>query len=104
MDKKFDMIEIIQALMGSVEPYAETNIDTQHLENLKEWCDLHRRITEIIAKAANASNLRRYYSANKIIEEARYYLTDINADIATWWDNWKAEDEAEDENESDLPW
>lgn len=102
MDKKFDVFEIIQALMGSIEPYAETNIDKQHLANLKEWCDLHRRITEIIAKAANASNLKSYYSANKIVEEARYYLTDINADIGMWWDNWK--DEENNESESVCLW
>ena len=47
---KRDTFELIQALEGSIEPYAETHVDEKHLANLKEWCELHERITDEIAK------------------------------------------------------
>ena len=37
---KRDTFELIQALEGSIEPYAETHVDEKHLANLKEWCEL----------------------------------------------------------------
>lgn len=73
---KRDTFELIQALEGLIEPYAETHIDEKHLQNLKEWCDIHLKMTEAIADCAK-STLGCYKSASDIIMYARSYLFDV---------------------------
>ena len=89
---KRDTFELVQALEGSIEPYAETHADEKHLANLKEWCELHERITDEIVKAANASNLRCYYSAKEIIDYARRHLKEVNDYLGEYIKMWDIEE------------
>ena len=73
---KRDTFELIQALEGNIEPCADSHIDSQHKANLKEWCDIHMRMTEAIADCAK-STLGCYASASEIIMYARLHLLDI---------------------------
>lgn len=93
---KRDTFELIQALEGSIEPYAETHVDEKHLANLKEWCELHERITDEIAKVANTSNLRCYYSAREIIDYAREHLRNIDQCLGDYISNWNYDELAEE--------
>lgn len=89
---KRDTFELIQKLEGNIEPYAETNIDIEHLANLKEWCILHERITDEIAKVANNCDLRSYKSAKDIIDFARQHLEQVNSYVGEYIQNWKDEE------------
>lgn len=93
---KRDTFELIKALEGSIEPYAETHVDEKHLVNLKEWCELHERITDEIAKVANTSNLRCYYSAREIIDYAREHLRNIDQYLGDYINNWNYDNLAEE--------
>lgn len=93
---KYDTFELIQKLDGNIEPCAETNIDIEHLANLKAWCILHERITDEIAKVANTSNLRRYYSAREIIDYAREHLRNIDQYLGDYINNWNYDELAEE--------
>lgn len=93
---KRDTFELIQALEGSIEPCAETHVDEKHLANLKEWCELHNRITDEIAKVANTSNLRCYYSAREIIDYAREHLRNIDQYLGDYINNWNYDELAEE--------
>ena len=93
---KRDTFELIQKLEGNIEPCAETNIDNEHLANLKEWCELHERITDEIAKVANISNLRCYYSAREIIDYAREHLRNIDQYLGDYINNWNYDELAEE--------
>ncbi len=93
---KRDTFELIQALEGSIEPYAETHVDEKHLANLKEWCELHERITDEIAKVANTSNLRCYYSAREIIDYASEHLRNIDQYLGVYINNWNYDELAEE--------
>ena len=93
---KRDTFELIQALEGSIEPYAETRVDEKHLTNLKEWCELHERITDEIAKVANTNNLRCYYSAREIIDYAREHLRNIDQYLGDYINNWNYDELAEE--------
>ena len=73
---KRDTFELIRALEGEIEPVADSHIDSQHIANLKEWCDIHMRMTEAIADCAK-STLDCYASASEIIMYARLHLMDI---------------------------
>ena len=92
---KRDTFELIQKLEGNIEPCAETNIDNDHLSNLKEWCELHERITDEIVKAANASSLRCYYSAKEIIDYARQHLKEVNDYLGEYIKMWDIEESFE---------
>lgn len=70
---KRDTFELIQALEGEIEPVADSHIDSQHKANLREWCDIHMRMTEAIADCAK-STLDCYASASEIIMYARLHL------------------------------
>lgn len=89
---KRDTFELVQALEGSIEPYAETHADEKHLAKLKEWCELHERITDEIVKAANASSLRCYYSAKEIIDYARQHLKEVNDYLDEYIKMWDIEE------------
>lgn len=93
---KRDTFELIQALEGSIEPYTETHVDEKHLANLKEWCELHERITDEIAKVASTSNLRCYYSAREIIDYAREHLRNIDQHLGDYINNWNYDELAEE--------
>ena len=93
---KRDTFELIQALEGSIEPYAETHADEKHLANLKEWCELHERITDEIAKVANTSSLRCYYSAREIIDYAREHLRNIDQYLGDYINNWNYDELTEE--------
>ena len=99
---KRDTFELIQALEGSIEPYAETHVDEKHLANLKEWCELHERITDEIAKVANTSNLRCYYSAREIIDYAREHLRNIDQYLGDYINNWNYDELAEEPDEENY--
>ena len=86
---KRDTFELIQVLEGSVEPLAETNIDKKHLANLKEWCELHDRITTEILLVADKKDLRCYSSAKDIIDFARKHLEEINTYLTEYVQKWK---------------
>lgn len=95
---KRDTFELIQALEGSIEPCAETNIDIEHLANLKAWCMLHERITDEIAKVANNRDLHSYKSAKDIIDFARQHLKQVNSDVGEYIQNWKGEERSSEED------
>ena len=98
---KRDTFELIQVLEGSIEPYAETHVDEKHLKNLKEWCELHERITDEIIRCANMSNLRCYWSAKDIIDYARGYLRTTSDNLDDYIQEWNIEEsakETEDDN------
>lgn len=73
---KRDTFELIQKLEGSIEPCADTIIDDIRFKNLKEWVDIHMKMTEAIADCAK-SDLGQYKSANEIIRYAKCHLLDI---------------------------
>lgn len=98
---KRDTFELIQTLEGSIEPYAETYVDEKHLANLKEWCELHERITDEIIRCANMGSLRCYWSAKDIIDYAREYLRTMSNDLDDYIEAWNIEEsakETDDEN------
>ena len=95
---KRDTFELIQALEGSIEPCTETNIDIEHLANLKAWCVLHERITDEIAKVANNCDLRSYKSAKDIIDFARQHLEQVNSYVEEYIQNWKGEERSSEED------
>lgn len=90
---KRDTFEIIKALEGSIEPIAETNIDEKHLANLKEWCELHDRITTEILWVADKKGLMCYESAKEIIDYARKHLEEINTYLTEYAQKWEVENE-----------
>jgi hypothetical protein len=99
---KRDTFELIQALEGYIEPYAETHVDEKHLANLKEWCELHERITDEIAKVANTSSLRCYYSSKEIIDYAREHLRNIDQYLGDYINNWNYDELSEETDEENC--
>lgn len=93
---KRDTFELIQKLEGNIEPCAETNIDNEHLANLKEWCELHERIIDEIISCADDEDLREYYSAEKIISYARSYLRDVQDKLDDYISEWNIKESAKE--------
>ena len=98
---KRDTFELIQKLAGNIEPCAETNIDNDHLANLKEWCELHERIIDEIISCADDEDLREYYSAERIISYARSYLRDVQDKLDNYIPQWN-EYETKDSDNNDF--
>lgn len=48
--------EVVDKLIGPVDPVAETNEDSKRLENLKEMCDLASHLMRRIYGVANQLN------------------------------------------------
>lgn len=89
---KRDTFELIQALEGSIEPCAEGHIDSKHLANLKEWCELHDKIMCELMDCAKSDSLRCYGSAREIIDYARQYLTEIYEWLDDYVSEWNERD------------
>lgn len=64
---KFDLLEIIEKLLGEIRPVGATHIDTERFENLKKHEDL---IEQLVFKYANLiENIDRYEHSMKIVGE-----------------------------------
>ena len=98
---KYDIFELIQKLEGSIEPCAETHVDEKHLANLKEWCELHRNITKELFICADNEELRKFYSAGRIIDYARSYLRDVQDDLDNFISTWN-EQESKNSKKDDV--
>lgn len=97
---KRDTFELIQKLEGNIEPCAETNIDNEHLANLKKWCELHECIIDEIINCTDDEDLRRYYSAEKIISYARSYLRDVSDKLDNYIQEWNEYESRDNEEEN----
>lgn len=69
--------EILERLLGKIEPVGETNEDNKRFENLDRYREVLNFIIDRLLICANYKNDNRY-SVNKIGEEAFEILKDID--------------------------
>lgn len=86
--------ELVEALEGDIEPYAETHVDEKHYANIKEWVDIHDKMTRRLLDIANRDGLTCYYSANQIIQYAREHLEEIYNWIGSYLEEWDNENKS----------
>ena len=91
---KRDTFELIEALEGDIEPYAETHVDEKHYANIKEWVDIHDKMTGRLLDIANRDSMTCYYSANQIIQYAREHLEEIYNWIGSYLEEWDNENKS----------
>ena len=73
--------DIIKKLIGSVEPYGDSRIDEQRLENLNDMQILVEQLIRDIKSAASYSD-RQEHSMHQIGLQAKMFLQEIAADIS----------------------
>lgn len=69
--------EILERLLGKIEPVGETNEDNKRFENLDRYREVLNFIIDRLLICANYKNDNRY-SVNRIGEEAFEILKDID--------------------------
>ena len=71
------IIEVLDRLIGSVEPYGSTQIDAERLENLETLLEVTDECIKKIADVAKFIN-RYEYSIKEMAYRAYEYLADLN--------------------------
>lgn len=74
MDKKFTTLEIIENLIGKIDPVGESNEDDIRFENLKEMCELADLLIVKIDNVAYRNKNRPESSIKRAAEYADDFL------------------------------
>lgn len=71
MDTKYILNEL-----GSIQPYGDTNIDEERLENIDKYGELCEALIDKLIQTAQYAD-RHEYSMKKMAKEAEKWLEDI---------------------------
>lgn len=75
MERNFSIIEIIENLVGEINPVGETNEDEVRFENLKVMCDLVNSLISKIDDVAYKNKDSYEFSIKRSAEYAGKFLT-----------------------------
>lgn len=81
---------VVDALIGEVEPYGDTRIDSDRIENLD-------RLIELVSMLLDSIQIQCVYlgrpeaSISEIAEKAYNYIQDLNEQTSDWIDGYKVE-------------
>ena len=76
MEKKFTVVEIVENLIGEINPVGETNEDEIRFENLKLMCDLTNSLISKIDNVSYENKDRQEHSIKRAAEYAERFLTE----------------------------
>lgn len=76
MERKFSIIEIVETLVGEINPIGETNEDEVRFENLKVMCDLANNLISKIDDVSYKNKDRYEFSIKRSAEYAEKFLTE----------------------------
>lgn len=76
MERKFSIIEIVENLVGEINPVGETKEDEVRFENLKVMCDLANNLISRIDDVAYKNKNRYEFSIKRSAEYAGKFLTE----------------------------
>lgn len=65
MENKFTVVEIVENLIGKINPVGETNEDEIRFENLKLMCDLTNSLISKIGNVSYENKDRQEHSIKK---------------------------------------
>jgi len=68
-------VEIIQKLVGEINPIGETNTDNERFENLKTMCDLIESLISEIDAMAYKNNNAYEYSRKRASDYVKTFMT-----------------------------
>lgn len=73
--KAFELTEIIEKLIGEVEPVGSTHIDDERFENLKELCELTNTLVRKIDDIYFQNKDSKEYSVKRAAEYADDFMS-----------------------------
>lgn len=76
MERKFSIIEIVENLVGEINPVGETNEDEVRFENLKVMCDLANSLISRIDDVAYKNKDSYEFSIKRSAEYAGKFITE----------------------------
>lgn len=76
MERKFSIIEIVENLVGEINPVGETNEDEVRFENLKVMCDLANSLISRIDDVSYKNKDRYEFSIKRSAKYAEKFLTE----------------------------
>ena len=75
-----DIYEVVNKLIGRIEPIGETNADNRSLENLKEMTDLVDKLVSDIDRIASNYKNNHQYSMKEASNVANDFLDSLGID------------------------
>lgn len=73
--KEFELNEIIEKLIGSIEPIGDTNADNERFENLKVMCELTNSLVRKIDDVSYRHKNSHEFSVKRAVEYADNFLS-----------------------------
>ena len=71
------VFEVIEKLIGSVEPYGATHIDSERKENMKTFIEVFDKMHQVIDDVAYKYGGRKEHSIKEIVKLANDHLDSI---------------------------
>lgn len=93
----FTVQELLYKILGCFRPIAETNVDNERYEHLKEWTELNRHIIYEFIATARKEDMCSYASAKQIVDLSREHLDEIYEWIKEERKLWHSNTEERDE-------
>lgn len=83
------IFEMVQRLIGSINPIGETNYDNQCKKNIEEWDDLLYHILKKFVESAEGESGRHLLSVKEVSDKSREKLEWTYAYIGEHLKQWK---------------